>query len=601
MRKLFLSAGGFLVLAGAVVLAQGSALAASPDDLDVEKAQLRKENADLREILRMRKENAALRQQATSPAALSGETLRAESSARSEKPSVFQSYAADMPVKAAPPMRAALYNWTGFYVGANFGYSVGNDRTTTSLFDPGAVTSASPLTDFVVAPKGVLGGLQAGYNWQATRNWLVGFEADIQAANQTDTACSLACVTEVGATTDKFTTEQKLQYFGTLRGRLGVVSDNVLFYGTGGAAFGHVNQTVIGIQKFSFPPGAGATSSTAVAGETLFGWAAGGGIEAALSGNWTLKAEYLYMNLGDMKPNVFNGFTPGVPPTPNVATTNSTIRDHIVRVGINYRIGGDAPLSAYASASPRDAYAYAPVAPYNWTGFYAGGNAGYGQGVNRFSQPSGSILQIPTLGLADSVVAPKGFAGGVQIGYNLQGGRNWLVGFEADIQGTNQTDKACTPQFCLLGIAPPNPNTTLAFTAQQQLDWFGTVRGRVGVVNNNILFYGTAGVAFGQFKQTIAENLNSSPTSNFTTIATSHNLTGWTAGGGIEAALWGNWTAKAEYLYLDFGSVKSTFDDGAAPGQGLGRVDNVSTVRDHIFRAGVNYRFGEPGPVVAKY
>ena len=139
---------------------------------------------------------------------------------------------------------------------------------------------------------------------------------------------------------------------------------------------------------------------------------------------------------------------------------------------------------------------------------------------------------------------------------------------------------------------------------QQQLDWFATARGRVGVVNNNILFYGTAGVAFGQVKQTVDENFINGPTSNLTSITTSHNMTGWTAGGGIEAALWGNWTAKAEYLYLDLGNIKSTFDDGSTgtPGTGVGRIDNSATFRDHIFRAGINYRFsGEPAAITASY
>lgn len=619
MRKLFLSAGGFLVLAGAVVLAHGSALAASPDDLDQEKTQLRKENSDLREMLRMREENAALRRrlgqsgieapaplplapgprlQAASPAP-SGETWRAEPAPRRAPPSVFESYAADMPAKAPLPVRAALYNWTGFYVGANIGYSVGNDRTSTSVLDPtpGGVLIVT-FADVVAAPKGVLGGVQLGYNWQATRNWLVGFEADFQSANQTDKACAFVCVRAATGGETTYTLDQKLEYFGTLRARLGVVSDNVLFYATGGPAYGRVNQTV---STFQNSPPFGTTSATSIAGETRFGWAAGGGIEAALSGNWTLKAEYLYMNLGDMKPSVFNSAfpAPGVP-IPNVVTTNSTIRDHIVRAGINYRFS-DAPLNAYASARDVEAYAaYTPV--YNWTGFYAGGNAGYGAGVNRISQSASNFSGTGVApSTADSVIAPKGFAGGVQVGYNFQGGRNWLVGFEADIQGTNQSDKACAPLFCVVQTQAGRPTLTVAFTAQQQLDWFGTVRGRVGVVNNNILFYATGGVAFGQVKQSIAENANASGTAVFNTAATNHNLTGWTAGGGIEAALWGNWTAKAEYLYLDLGSIKTTVDDGGPPGGLVGRLDSTSTVRDHIFRAGVNYRFGEPGPVVAKY
>jgi outer membrane immunogenic protein len=190
----------------------------------------------------------------------------------------------------------------------------------------------------------------------------------------------------------------------------------------------------------------------------------------------------------------------------------------------------------------------------------------------------------------DSVVTPKGFAGGVQIGYNWQGGRNWLVGFEADIQGTNQSDTACTPFSCFNQTVAGTPFTTAAITAQQQLDWFGTLRGRLGAVNNNILFYATGGAAFGRVKETLAGTFSSNvPT--FSTSINTFNQVGWTVGGGIEAAVGGNWTAKAEYLYVDLGTIKSVLTDGASL-----TVNNTSTVRDHIFRAGVNYRFaGEPG------
>jgi outer membrane immunogenic protein len=601
MKKLLLSSSAFLALAGAVVLAHGPARAAPLDDLDREKAQLRKENADLRELLRMRDENAALRYRlgqqgveapaplpvaqpsrprAASPATPSGEASRAESTARRGAPSVFESYAADLPVNKAPaPVRAALYDWTGFYVGANIGYSVGNDRVSQTLTGPGV--NDTTFTDAAVAPKGVLGGVQVGYNWQGGRNWLVGFETDFQAASQIDKACGIACVRSPPQELT-FTVEQKLEYFGTVRARLGVVNDNVLFYATGGAAYGRVSETIAAVLN----TGAAGSLASNVLGENHFGWTAGGGIEAALWGNWTAKAEYLYLNLGDMKPNVLNTILPNTPPTALTVGTTSTIRDHIVRAGINYRFGGDAPLSAYASARGAEAYAaYSPV--YNWTGFYVGANAGYGAGVSHLSQVEGGGIG----STQDSVIAPKGFAGGLQVGYNWQGGRNWLVGFEADIQGTNQNDRACMFE-CLTG-----PTGIQALTAQQQLDWFGTVRGRLGFVNNNILFFATGGTAFGQVKETIAENLVLPGTANFTTLSNNFDQIGWTAGGGIEAALSGNWTAKAEYLYLDLGTIKSTFTDGATT-----TITNTTTVRDHIFRAGVNYRFsGEPGPLMARY
>jgi outer membrane immunogenic protein len=595
MKKLLLGSTALLALAGAVVLAQGQALAA-PDDLDREKAQLRKENADLRELLRMRDENAALRQRlgqkgieapaplpvAQSPrraaAAPSGQASRAESAARSVTPSVFESYAADMPVKASPPVRAAIYDWTGFYVGANIGYGIGHDRARQVLDLGGGIVSTT-FVDPAVAPRGAVGGFQIGYNWQGGRNWLVGFETDFQGASQTDQACTSLCISQTPLT-QTLAVEHKIDYFGTVRARLGAVSDNVLFYATGGAAYGRVTETASIV--INNPPAGGRSVANSLS-ETRFGWTAGGGIEAALWGNWTAKAEYLYLDLGRTSPNTFSFVIPGLTGT---STTTGTIRDHIVRAGVNYRFG-DAPLNAYASAQGVDANAvYAPV--YNWTGFYAGANAGYSAGVSRVSQVAdgGGFVSTSTV---DSVVTPKGFAGGVQAGYNWQGGRNWLVGFEADLQGTNQSGTSCAPVVCLSQIVG-GVSSTRALTATQQLDWFGTLRGRVGAVNNNILFYATGGAAFGRVKETMAENLTGNGPANFTTNITTFNQTGWVAGGGIEAAFAGNWTAKAEYLYLDLGTIQSSFNDGTPS-----TINSTSTVRDHIFRAGVNYRFaGEP-------
>jgi outer membrane immunogenic protein len=339
-----------LALAGAVVLAQGQALAA-PDDLDREKAQLRKENADLRELLRMRDENAALRQRlgqkgieapaplpvAQSPrraaAAPSGQASRAESAARSVTPSVFESYAADMPVKASPPVRAAIYDWTGFYVGANIGYGIGHDRARQVLDLGGGIVSTT-FVDPAVAPRGAVGGLQIGYNWQGGRNWLVGFEADLQGTNQSGTSCApVVCLSQIVggvSSTRALTATQQLDWFGTLRGRVGAVNNNILFYATGGAAFGRVKETMAENLTGNGP----ANFTTNITTFNQTGWVAGGGIEAAFAGNWTAKAEYLYLDLGTIQSSFNDG-------TPSTINNTSTVRDHIFRAGVNYRFAGE--------------------------------------------------------------------------------------------------------------------------------------------------------------------------------------------------------------------------------------------------------------------
>jgi outer membrane immunogenic protein len=480
---------------------------------------------------------------------------------------------ADMNVKAPPAIAPRLYDWTGFYVGGNIGYSVGNDRTAQTLSIAGGVFDRT-FTDLTPAPRGVVGGAQFGYNWQGGRNWLVGFEADIQGASQVDRTCSLTCVAQPGANDSTLTVEHKIDYFGTVRARLGAVNDNVLFYATGGAAYGGLSETA----RVSLASGGAAVQVTNRTTETRFGWTAGAGIEGAIGGNWTAKVEYLYLNLGDAKINTVDFIFPGAAGTATLTTTSS-IRDHIVRAGVNYRFGDSPPLSAYASANVRDAYA-GPAPVYNWTGVYLGGNAGYGAGVDR-------LTQTPNQGIVStegSTITPKGFAGGVQLGYNWQGGRNWLVGFEADIQGTNQDHTACSALLCFTQTPPPGND---AITMRNQIDWFGTVRGRIGAVNNNILFYATGGAAFGRIKETVQENFSlGGGTTNSTAVTSTFNQLGWTAGGGIEAAVAGNWTAKAEYLYLNLGTIQSTFADGT----GL-IINNSTKVQDHIFRAGVNYRF----------
>jgi outer membrane immunogenic protein len=603
VKKLLLNSSASFVLVSSIVMAHGAALAA-PDDLDREKAQLRKENADLREMLRLREENSALRrrlqQQGSEPPVADARPspaiapapprheARAGLTTPKVNPSVFESYAADMPVKAAP-VRPEFYNWTGFYVGANLGWSVGHDRVRQTAAFPASGAANTLFLDASVAPQGLIGGLQLGYNWQGGRNWLIGFEADIQASDQKDRACTIACLVQGGdgpiTQTQTLAVDHKLDYFGTARGRFGWVADNVLIYGTAGAAFGRVRETAR-IDFIFPPPNGGAVSLASSVADTRFGWTVGGGVEAALWGNWTAKVEYLYLDLGDTSPRVVNTvLTQGAVSTPITTTTAGTFRDHIVRAGVNYRFGEEAPLRAYASMRGPDGYAGAPI--YSWTGFYVGANAGYGSGVSHLSQ-AGSASGFPVASTADGVVTPKGFAGGFQLGYNWQAGRNWLVGFEADIQGTNQSNTGCL-LICFVQTNPTGGGNN-AFTANQTIDFFGTVRGRLGVVNNNILFYATAGGAFARVGQTLALNFTRNPdASTVSSASTRSNLTGWTAGGGIEAALWGNWTAKAEYLYLDLGKIKSDFG-------GLEMaLTNTSTVQDHIFRAGVNYRFaGEP-------
>jgi outer membrane immunogenic protein len=228
--------------------------------------------------------------------------------------------AADLPIyMKAPP----LYDWTGFYVGGNVGYSWGRSNTTVDFYD--SITDAllaSPSGSFNM--NGVVGGGQAGYNWQRGR-WVFGLEADIQASGQQGSgtfACGTAC--PVPGTT--VTIDQRLDWFGTARGRLGyTVTPRVLVYATGGLAYGEIQTN-----------GSGAIPATLSASTLKAGWTVGAGVETALGRGWTGKIEYLYMNLG----SVFANDAVVVPPKPVHPTgfaAGSEITDNILRVGANYR------------------------------------------------------------------------------------------------------------------------------------------------------------------------------------------------------------------------------------------------------------------------
>jgi len=209
--------------------------------------------------------------------------------------------AADLPrapvYKAPPPV--ALFSWTGFYIGANVGYSWGRATQTATV----AGVAIPGFDRFDV--NGVIGGGQLGYNWQ-TGNWVWGLETDIQGSGEKNTT------TAVGVTETT-----RLTWFGTTRLRAGFAADRWFLYGTAGAAYGEM--TV----DFTVPPVTFTSSNTKV------GWTAGVGLEHAIWDRWSWKVEYLHLDLGTFN----NAFTVvGVP-----VVVNSRFRDEVLRLGANYR------------------------------------------------------------------------------------------------------------------------------------------------------------------------------------------------------------------------------------------------------------------------
>jgi outer membrane immunogenic protein len=185
-------------------------------------------------------------------------------------------------------------------------------------------------------------------------------------------------------------------------------------------------------------------------------------------------------------------------------------------------------------------------------------------------------------------LSPAGVLAGGQIGFNWQSGAG-VIGVEADLQGTGQKDTACL-HSC---FTPPANN----IITTQNIDWLATLRGRVGYATRGWLWYVTGGGAAAQIKTNVAANLLNEP---FVGNADFSDLKmGWVLGLGMETQWTGNWSWKFEYLYADLGTVTSTF--GLAVPGGPATSTTTSQIRDHVIRAGVNYRFGGLGPVAAAY
>jgi outer membrane immunogenic protein len=198
---------------------------------------------------------------------------------------------------------------------------------------------------------------------------------------------------------------------------------------------------------------------------------------------------------------------------------------------------GPAPAAPYYKAP-----VYAPV--YNWSGFYLGVNGGGAWGTSTWTSAGG----FNTSG---------GLVGGT-IGYNYQINQV-VLGAEGDIDWADISGSTSTGAICAFGCTTKD-------------SWLSTVRGRLGYAADRFLPYVTGGLALGDIRATLPGLGNSTATN-----------TGWTVGGGIEFAIAGHWTAKAEYLYVDLGNFNCSVACGAA-------TQNVS-FNANLFRGGINYRF----------
>lgn len=204
------------------------------------------------------------------------------------------------PVKAAP-IPVQVFSWTGFYIGGHVGWGWASNNLDYTVAGAPPVTFGYGLG----SSNGFTGGFQVGYNYQFANNVVLGVEADF---DWSDIGTSSLLV---GGPVGGAVVSQNVDYFGTIRARLGYAVDRFLPYITGGAAWAKVNYTDPFALNYD---------------NTKWGWTVGAGVEYAITNNWTVKAEYLYLGFNDSTTNY---------PFGDVMTVSSDIQT--ARLGVNYK------------------------------------------------------------------------------------------------------------------------------------------------------------------------------------------------------------------------------------------------------------------------
>jgi opacity protein-like surface antigen len=537
-------------------------------------------------------------------------------------------------VDKAPILTA--WSWAGPYLGVNYGYGWGKSNSDTVLSD--ASSGASLVaTNMSTKLDGMTFGGQAGFNWQSGP-WVAGIEADFQQSRQRGRAATLNCATAIcNPAISAFGLDapvsvrmaQKLEWFGTLRGRLGVTpTPESLLYATGGLAVGRIKTSgtitgssltltpgvIEGVTEVLVPDvdadgnpievpievpieiptvtaGTSAATSSFASHTTKVGFAVGAGAEVRLAGNWTGKVEYLYLDFGRVSTAAANPLNS----TPLAINFDSRVTSHTARVGLNYKFDPTgATYAASASAKPSMPFKAPVLAAWTWAGPYVGGTIGYSAGKSKtdtiFSDPGSGAALFAT----SAARRLDGAIGGAQAGYNWVAGI-LLAGVEGDLNYSGQRanlNAVCPGEICnpnLIGVIG-DPSVLAKFEDGQKLEWFATLRARLGVtVTPDAIAYVTGGLAVGEVMTAGTVFGFDGEGNPVNTIVSSHNTkAGWTVGGGIEGRLAGNWTAKLEYLYLDLGTV-TTIPAPVANSTTAAAFN--SRITDNLLRVGVNYKF----------
>ncbi|ARN83889.1 TonB-dependent siderophore receptor [Methylocystis bryophila] len=519
-----------------------------------------------------------------------------------------------LPAPTASPSLPS-FTWTGFYTGGQVGYGLGLNDGWESWSTAQGQSGQSNLGS---GATGVIGGAHVGYNQQFDQ-WVLGLEGSVDGATLTKNAEVLApsivgqalngsCVLFqcFGSTGGTVTSIVHSGVQGSVRARAGYAFGRLLPYATGGVAFGTFKSDaqlfgtdLDGLTNFA---ASGAASTTRV------GWTAGAGVEYAVNNHWSLRAEYRYSDFGHL----------GISTDPSAVGAVFALDRHLdqqqVQVGFSYKLFAGPELEAPPLITKGPALAgndlpklggVAPsIAPFamNWSGFYVGAQIGYGWGLNdgslTYATPGGLAGQsnlssgaIVIGGSNNQNADAIGVIGGAHLGYNQQYGK-WVVGVEGSVDPTlmGRSPLINVPNLAL--VDPITLANDVGATASGAI-WSriqGSLRARAGYALGRMLFYGTGGLAIGEFSSNFQlYGLDTTGAPFYAADRRSATRLGWTLGAGVEYAINPHWSVRGEYRYTDFGHM----GDSPAPTSMGGFYTADRHLDQQQVQVGVSYRFND--------
>jgi outer membrane immunogenic protein len=394
---------------------------------------------------------------------------------------------------------------------------------------------------------------------------VIGIEGDISSGGRATTATAYASGTSAN--------ENNVFDSESARARLGYAVDNILLYGTAGLAWSnnqYIRTQLTGTFNLATP------GTEEAVNKYLTGWTAGGGVAFAFERNWNAFAEYRHTSFGSSTVAL---------PFSQLATTSKTDVSEI-DFGVNYKLDWNGPAgSGFTLPTNMRRLASAPLykAPpaslaYNFTGFYIGGDAGYG-----WAGSSGTLTTAAEIPIAPYDYGLNGTLAGAFMGADYQFNR-FVVGAEGDWQGANLIGNSqVNSSFGIpAGTFPGGP-----FTISTTIKDYGSIRARLGVAFDRFLLFGTAGWAWGNPSNAYA--LYGAPPF-FTRSGYSF---GWTAGAGLEYAFTNNVLGRIEYRYTNLGT--SSLVNAAMDSADGGHRVPISDVR-----TGIAYKF-DGSSIFARY